>query len=379
MASIQRQLQISKAIVNDETRVLVINQKGAHSLSRVKEEKITTSGSFEGIDYIYASGTPLYPANFIIRNFLKIVGQLSELGIILFQALTKNITCVIVCTSSLARLKYFWYLTRITNTRLVYDYVEYFSSLGSRSIKTHNDKKSFDEVFFKYTDALIIISSYLEQHVNRMKSTKPYVIVPPIMDFAKFSKIDNKPKESDYFLYCGNYLYIDIIEFIIEAYRKTNCSNRGISLILIVNGPPAAISKIRSHTSEDKSIKILSDLSYEDLIGYYKNAKALLIPLQDNLQDKARFPFKIGEYTAAGRPIITSDSGAIVEYFEDGKNALLAKTGDINDFSAKLNFILENPDKAEQIGLNGHALGQQRFNYKSYTSTLWKVIAKQSM
>ena len=141
----------------------------------------------------------------------------------------------------------------------------------------------------------------------------------------------------------------------------------------------AAVSKIRSHISEDKTIKILSDLSYEDLIGYYKNAKALLIPLQDNLQDKARFPFKIGEYTAAGRPIITSDSGAIVEYFEDGKNALLAKTGDINDFSAKLNFILENPDKAEQIGLNGHALGQQRFNYKSYTSTLWKVIAKQSM
>jgi len=120
-----------------------------------------------------------------------------------------------------------------------------------------------------------------------------------------------------------------------------------------------------------------SPSSYDDLIGYYKNARALLIPLQENLQDKARFPFKISEYTAAARPIITSDSGAVVEFFKDGENALLAKTGRISDFSAKLNFILENPQKAEQIGMNGYALGQNYFNYKSYRSTLLKLILNQ--
>jgi len=377
MASVQRQLQISKAVLNDETRVLVINQKGVHSSATVKKEKINTAGSYEGIDYIYTSGTPLYLDNFFIRNFLKIVGWFNELILILLHAFTQNLTCIIVCTSSLTKLKYLWSVTRITNTRLVYDYVEYFSAIEDRSIKTADHKKTFDTIFFKYTDGLIIISSYLEQHIKRMKSNRPYVIVPPIMDFEKFSKIQNKPKESDYFLYCGSSHYIDVIEFIIEAYRKSNCVHNQVTLLLIVNGAAEIQARIQDSIREDSTIKLLSGLPYEDLIGYYKNAKALLIPLQDNLQDKARFPFKISEYTASARPIVTSDSGAIVDYFEDGKNALLAKTGDINDFSAKLNFILDNPQKAELIGLNGYTLGMQYFNYKSYTSTLWKLIAKQ--
>ena len=376
-AEVQRQLQISKALLTTETRVLVVNQKGTHSSNTIKKEKISTTGSYEGVDYIYTSGTPLYPRNFIVRNLLKVVGWLNQLFLVLYYAMTRQLTCVIVCTSSLSKLKYFWYLTRIANTRLVYDYVEYFSSLTDRSMKAPGNKNTFDTTFFRYTDALIIISSYLEQHVNKMKSNRPYVIIPPMIDFEKFDKIQNKPKETDYFLYCGSVQYVDVIQFIMEAYRQSDGDNRGVSLILIVNGPSQIIAKLKDSIREDKSIQILSGLSYDDLIGYYKNARALLIPLQENLQDKARFPFKISEYTAAARPIITSDSGAVVEFFKDGENALLAKTGRISDFSAKLNFILENPQKAEQIGMNGYALGQNYFNYKSYRSTLLKLILNQ--
>ncbi len=373
-AEVQRQLQISKAILNAETRVLVINQKGTHLLNTIKKENIGTTGSYEGIDYIYASGTPLYVSNFFIRNLLKAIGWLNELIIILYHAFNKNLSCIIVCTSSLTKLKYLWCVTRITRTRLVYDYVEYFSSLEDRTIREPSNKMTFDKIFFNYTDALIIISPYLVQHIKRMKSNKPFIMVPPIMDFEKFSMIHFKPKVSNYFLYCGSVQYIDVIKFIIEAYRKSNSYENGVSLILVVNGPMAIISKIRDFITEDRTIQILSGLSYENLVGYYKNAKALLIPLQDNLQDKARFPFKISEYTASARPIITSDSGAIVQFFEDGKNALLAKTGDIDDFSTKLNFVLENPEKAEQIGLNGYAIGEHYFNYKNYTSTLRELI-----
>jgi glycosyltransferase involved in cell wall biosynthesis len=137
-----------------------------------------------------------------------------------------------------------------------------------------------------------------------------------------------------------------------------------------VNGGAEKISKHRDSIKDDKTIKILSNLSYEVLISYYKNAKALLIPLQDNLQDKARFPFKISEYTAAARPIITSDSGAVIDYFQDGINALLAKTGDVNDFAEKLKFVLNNPQEAEKIATKSHELGQKLFNYKSYSTSL---------
>jgi glycosyltransferase involved in cell wall biosynthesis len=377
-AEVQRQLQLSKAILREGTRVLVLNKKGVHTKSIIHKENISRSGTFEGVDYVYTSGTPLYPQNFLIRNSLKIIGWLNELAMILYHAVSGELACIIICTSSLRRLKYFWFLSRFTKTKLVYDYVEYFSSLQDRSIKDPLKKKTFDTLFINYTDALIIISPYLAQHVRNLKAKRPYILIPPIIDFEKFAKIHNKPTESDYFLYCGSVQYADVIQFIIDAYRKSHSKDLGVTLILVVSGPKDIIEKIKLGITSEGTIKILSGLPYEDLIGYYKNAKALLIPLQDNLQDKARFPFKISEYTAAGRPIISSDSGAVIDYFKDGEDALLAKTGDLEDFSEKLNFIIDQPEKAEQMALKSHALGERLFNYKSYSTILTDFLFKKT-
>jgi glycosyltransferase involved in cell wall biosynthesis len=378
MAAIQRQIQISKSISNDDYRVLVISRKGTHSRERMIQENINQSGTFEGIDYKYASGTPLYPENFILRNMMKVRGWCVEVALILYYGLTRKSTCAIVCTSSLSKLKYLRIATRLANIKLIYDYVEYFESVKDRSMKEISNKVSFDTLFYKYTDALIIISSFLVKYVNSMNANKPYLIIPPIIDFDKYSYIQNKPSDENYFLYCGSAYYPDVIEFIINAYRRSKSISQNVTLVLVVNGAQEVLSRIANSIKNDTSIKLLSKLSYEDLIGYYKNAKALLIPLQDNLQDKARFPFKISEYTAAGRPIITSDSGAVVEYFHDGVNALMAKTGDVNDFSEKLNFILNNPQQSEELGKRSFTLGQKSFNYKSYSSNLRSFISQQT-
>ncbi len=377
MAAIQRQIQISKAIANDDTRVLVINRKGAHAPATIAKENILVSGSFEGIDYAYASGTPKAPLNFIGRNLLKLVGFFGEFGIILYQRLFGNVICFMVSTSSLNRLIYFWCISRLLRVRLVCDYVEYMSSIDNRSMQTATPKKTFDTTFHKYTDSVIIISSFLEQHVKTLAPKLPYIIVPPIIDFEKFLKNDFSPLEPDYFLYCGSIAYRDVIEFIIEAYRQVNGHSHGVALNLIVNGSEKELTALRLSILADKSIKIISSLTYDRLIGYYKNARALLIPLQDNLQDRARFPFKISEYTAAARPIVTSDSGAVVDYFQDGVNALLAKTGDVNDFADKLRYILNHPEKAEQIGIQGHAIGQKHFNYKRYTPSIINFLSRE--
>ena len=375
MAAIQRQLQIAKAMKNDHSRVLVVNRKGVHSKSVIQHEKIKTAGTFEGIEYVYSSGTPRYPNNFMVRNVLKIIGNLGELFEVIYHRIFQNLQCLVINSLSLSELKYYYYLSRMINVRLVYDYVEYMSSLEDRSIKTASTKQTFDNLFFKYTDSLIIISHFLERHIKSVALGLPYVVVPPIMDFEKFAALQSKPPENEYFLYCGSTHYFDVIEFVIEAYQKAAGSHHEVALMLVVNGDPEKMAKLQRSIQHNKSIKVVSNLPYETLIGYYKNAKALLIPLQDNLQDKARFPFKISEYTAAARPIVTSNSGAVVDYFTDGIDALLAKTGDADDFASKLALIMANPEQAEVIAKNGYQLGVKHFNYKSYSAPLMELIS----
>ena len=57
-------------------------------------------------------------------------------------------------------------------------------------------------------------------------------------------------------------------------------------------------------------------------------AHGLLIPLFDDVRSTARFPTKIGEYLASGRPIVTTAVGEMPRYFEDGVTAFISAPDD---------------------------------------------------
>ena len=99
---------------------------------------------------------------------------------------------------------------------------------------------------------------------------------------------------------------------------------------------------------------------------YYKNAMALLIPLRPTLQDKARFPHKIGEYLASGNPVVSTNYGEVSYYFKDEQNMLIAESYDIKLFAAKMQFVLEHTSEAQKIGANGKDLALNQFEYKQY-------------
>ena len=107
-----------------------------------------------------------------------------------------------------------------------------------------------------------------------------------------------------------------------------------------------------------------------ELINYYKNARALLIPLRNTSQDIARFPHKIGEYAASGRPIISNNFGEMAYYFEDGKNSLLSEKYEYCDFANKMDFVVNNPEKASEIGKEGRIIANKFFDYKNFGSGL---------
>ena len=89
-----------------------------------------------------------------------------------------------------------------------------------------------------------------------------------------------------------------------------------------------------------RDIVLKSNIAYQDLLSLYKRADVLLIPLRDTIQDNARFPHKIGEYTASKRPILSTNSGELKYYFKDGVSALLTEEYSENAYVEKLTAAL---------------------------------------
>jgi glycosyltransferase involved in cell wall biosynthesis len=65
-------------------------------------------------------------------------------------------------------------------------------------------------------------------------------------------------------------------------------------------------------------VRLCGLLARPELLALYRQATALLIPLFADVRSIARFPIKIGEYLASGRPVVTSCIGEIRHFFKTG-------------------------------------------------------------
>ncbi len=88
-------------------------------------------------------------------------------------------------------------------------------------------------------------------------------------------------------------------------------------------------------------ILIYSNVPYTDLINLYRNSEALIIPMRNTDQDKARFPHKISEYCASDRPIITNSIGEISNYFNES-NAYLCSEYDEQKYADVMDLLFLN-------------------------------------
>ena len=133
-----------------------------------------------------------------------------------------------------------------------------------------------------------------------------------------------------------------LLKFVIDAYNLLN--DKACKLVIISSGRKKSLNVITDYIKEkalvDKVV-LLSDLPYKDLVTYYLESICNIIPLRENNRDRARFPHKIGEYTASSRPMLTNEIGDIPYYFVDEVSALITKNFDEAQYAEKMNWIFD--------------------------------------
>lgn len=373
LAPIQRQRLLSKGLVNAGAKVLIISNKGVWNANR--QNSLPSTGTWEGVDYIYSSGEVFRRPEFLQRNFMKMKGLWKEFRMLINLKRSKRLDAAIVATMRFQSIFYYYLLSRLLKFKVLLNYVEYSSAISSRTqLFDRINDYLVDRIGIRCADALLPISEYLSEHVRRICPDKPLLKVPIVGDFAEPGLKKEDPNHL-YFLYCGSAAYIELIEFIVDAFETL--THKEVFLYLVVSGDEAEMrffeSKLKTRSCREK-IKVFSAIPYDQLLKMYTEACALLIPMRNTIQDIARFPHKIAEYLASGTPIITTNFGEIVHYFKDGVNALICDHYDRNEFTQKMRQVVTAPDVARRIGLNGRKTGECHFDYRRQGSILFDFI-----
>lgn len=359
-ASNEKNSLIAKALIHAGYEVY-ITSKGSYG------KNIKNEGTVNQIHYKCFSRNKVK-----LSIFKYLYAVLLEIRFLL--SLTRKFHRVYLFGSYTSLIIYFFYsaFCEISKIRLVLNIMEWHINAHEKLSRLKRiNSYFFDRFAFQLSAGTIAISDLIITNLKSFSNNSKYLFIPALTDVSKIDDI----KRSDaakfkYALYCGGIGYINVIETIIDAVRELG---NDIHLVLVLHGKNSQLERVKLYISNihlSDKIHIVSDLSYSDLINFYKNAFVLLVPLRDTIQDKARYPQKIAEYAACGRPIISNDVGQVGKDFSHKTDIYFANSYISTDLAKGIHEIFKNENLAKEIGKNARLKAEQYFDYLNYSVKL---------
>jgi glycosyltransferase involved in cell wall biosynthesis len=356
-----RVLSIAKGLVQNNNFVALLILYPGHNNTPEKE------GVFDGIYFKFCT-TTIRPKNTLKKKLIGIIGIINAI-IILFTINKKKKPDSILSFSSSFLQNYSMFLaTRLLKIPLIREKNEYPKSVIKKGFQGLSFFDNFYiNNFYKIYDGYIFISHALVDFFReKTRKNSPITIVPITVDLQRFENANPKGIEK-WITYCGNmYGDKDGVPILFEAYSQIHYKYPEHRLVIIgdTNNKPEfekLRNKIKILGIDDKVI-FTGYVHRDKMPEYLCRSMVLVLSRPNNVQAQAGFPTKLGEYLAAGRPVLVTSVGDIPKYITDKKNGYLAIPGNSVDFADRLNEILDDMTSANIVGMEGRKLAHNVFN-----------------
>lgn len=210
--------------------------------------------------------------------------------------------------------------------------------------------RMWDRSASERVDYYVTNSENTSRRIDKFYGRKSRVIYPPV-DYEKLNRLANSHKtvkEKDYYLIVSRLSPYKKIDIAIEAFNKIN-----LPLIIIGDGE----DRRRLEKLAEKNIKFLGFQSEEKLAEYYRNAKAVIFPGEDD------FGITILEAMSLGKPVLAYAKGGALETVIPGKNGELFESAVpeiLADGIRRLNLNIRNYNN-EEIKEYAKRFSRERF------------------
>jgi glycosyltransferase involved in cell wall biosynthesis len=224
-------------------------------------------------------------------------------------------------------------------------------------------------------DGMIVISSHLRDKFRDLTKGKIPILLRSIsVDTANipYTKPFSDGKVS--LFYAGIFGVKDGVENLLDAFDSLALSYPQLRLVLSGGGGPERMDKIldriKSSPFRDR-IEYVGYLTEEEYYRLLCSIDIPCVPRVDSLYAKAGFPFKLGEFLASGKPVVASRVSDIEDFISNREHAILINPGSVDGIVSGVRYLIENPDRAIQIGINGRKKAVEKFEVGIQRNSLY--------
>lgn len=342
-----------------------------------KSPKNTTSkGNYEGIPYKYMANSPQRKPNVFLRKVCDYLDRL-HIFIYLFKNLKKGDVVFCFSPGTLFISLIIW-LAHLKKAKFIKELCEYPYGTGKETKMSIIKRKYLLNRQFPTYDGIIVISDNLFTLASQYSSKSCKIIkIPILVDFEKFYLEDQSDEaETPYIFHAGTlYEQKDGILGMFEAFGKAS-EIISKDIHFICTGIPQqsphhqAIQKIIDYYKISDKLTFVGYLYSEQIKEYLSKATLVFLNKHPNQQNTYGFSTKLGEYLAAGKPVIITKVGEAMNWLKDGESAYIVKPDDTDLLAQAIVNAINDPEKRKMIALNGQKVCKECFNYRNYGEKL---------
>ena len=377
---------VGRGLVEAKANVTVLLPKAGGSAAGTVN--LPHTGLYKGIQFEFTCGTATRSPHFFNRRRDAVKGYV----ILWLRIIQKRMACgrngLCVCLYGaapflclpvllLAKLLRFLVIVELCEWKPAFTSATHLTRNGTPNESVHLIERVWSNWYHRLrvwlADGVLAISEDLERKAAailpapRKRNVLRHSILVDVNE-APVERLQPDIIKGPYVLWCGEVGgYFDSVVWLLRCYAIALKRVEGLKFVLV--GPLSdalkqkLLGKIAAAGLTEKQVLVGGYVSRRELWTLYSGAVALLAPLDDSERSRARFPWKIAEYLASGRPVITSSVGEIPRFFTDGVDALVARPDDEEDFVSKIELAAINPALADRIGAAGRELALGEFHY----------------
>lgn len=230
--------------------------------------------------------------------------------------------------------------------------------------------KIIDKKLVHYADSILVNSDFSASRCKKIYHISKTEIIYPGIEITEYPQ---EPEKKENYILCVSQLSkFKQIDLVIQSVFLMK--QQGIFLKLIIIGDGEEKKKLISQSRElglTENVFFLGKVDRKFLISNYSRALCVVFPSIDE-------PFGIVpiEAQAAWTPVIATKSGGPMESIIDGESGFLIKPGSLDELIDRLIYFLENPSKAESMGISARKNVSTKFTWDKASKQLMQVFTR---
>jgi len=232
-------------------------------------------------------------------------------------------------------------------------------------------------------DAIVVISTYLQDKYARLRGTsEDVVLLPTIVDCDAWAFPKEENIETPTILYAGAFHLPEPIEVMIDSLSILRNQGKRFRMVMLGDNlrDPERMKNIRARIEKNllsSMVEMPGFVPAEKVREHVRNANILLCIRKGGEYSRSGLSTKLSESLASGRMAVTSDVGDVSRYLKHRESAMILRANATpEEIAATIGEGLDSYDLRRRVGAAGREVAKRFFDLSCAKAILTELLLK---